>query len=117
MELLRDTSWTYRAPRKRYEEYSQKVDGLVPPLNFYIWCARHGTRGSSSVVPDFVGYYKRPNWPLDEEYARSMLVLYKPFTGDKDGLMGDNESFAEALLEFLLNPIFPRSIQAEIRQK
>jgi hypothetical protein len=56
-----DTSWTYLALRKGYEEYGQKVDGLVPPLNFYMWCARHGTRGSSSVVPDFVGYYKRPN--------------------------------------------------------
>jgi hypothetical protein len=93
------------------------VDGLVPPLNFYMWCARHGTRGSSSVVPDFVGYYKRPTWPLDEEYARSMLVLYKPFTGDEDGLKGDKKSFAEALLEFLLDPIFPWSIEAEIRWK
>jgi hypothetical protein len=68
-------------------------------------------------VPDFVGYYKRPNWLLDKEYARSMLVLYKPFTGDEDGLKGDNESFAEALLEFLLDPIFPRSIEAEIWRK
>jgi hypothetical protein len=113
----KDTSWTYLALRKRYEEYSQKVDGLVPPLNFYMWCARHGSRGSLSVVPDFVGYYKRPNWPLDKEYAQSMLVLYKPFTGDEVGLKGDNESFAKALLEFLLDPIFPRSIEAEIWRK
>jgi hypothetical protein len=46
-----------------------------------------------------------------------MLVLYKPSTGDKDGLKGDNESFAKALLEFLSDPIFPLSIEAEIWRK
>jgi hypothetical protein len=113
----RDTSWTYLALPKQYEEYNQKVDGLVPPLNFYMWCTRHGTCGSSSIVPDVSGYYKRPNWPLDKEYAGWMLALYKPFTGDEDGLKGDNESFAEVLLEFLSGPFFPLSIEAEIQWK
>jgi hypothetical protein len=72
-----NNSWTYSALRKRYEEYGEKGDGVVPLLNFYTWCARHRTRGSSPIVPDFVGYYKRPNWPLDEEYARTILILYK----------------------------------------
>jgi hypothetical protein len=113
-----DYAWTYLALRKRYGEYGEKADQLVPLLNFYTWCARHGTRNSSSIVPDFVGYRKRPNWPSDEEYSRTMLVLYKPFTGSEDGLKGDNtESFAEALLEFITNPVFPRSIEAKIWRK
>jgi hypothetical protein len=64
------------ALRKRYEEYGEKADGVVPLLNFYTWCARHGTWGSSPIVPGFVGYYKKPNWALDEEYARTMLIIY-----------------------------------------
>jgi hypothetical protein len=69
---------------------------------------QHGTQGSFPIVPDFVGYQKRPNWPLDEEYAQTMLILFKPFTGlSEDCLKGDNESFAEALLEFMSNPVFP----------
>ena len=111
-----NTSWTYLALRTRYKEYGSKVDAHVL-LNFNTWCARHGTHSSISVMPDFIGYHKRPSWPLDEDYARTMLVFYKPFIGDEDSLKGDNESFADALMEFVTNPIFPRSIEAEIRRK
>jgi hypothetical protein len=88
--------------------------GISPLLNFYTFCS---TRGSIPIVPDFVGYYKRLNWPLDEEYAKTALILYKPFNCSEDDLKGDKESFAQALLEFMSDPVFPRSVEAEICRK
>jgi hypothetical protein len=57
--------------------------------------------------------WKRIGNELETDWKR----IGSGFTGDEDGLKGDNESFAEALLEFLSGPIFHWSIQAEIRWK
>ena len=54
---------------------------------FHSWICEKKTRktpGSKIVIPHFVSPNSFPVWPITEDYARYVLHVYKPWSGDFD---------------------------------
>lgn len=65
--------------------------------------------------PTFLWYLNRPNWPLDETYAKWTLTLFKPLRESfYQDLKADDGTFASLLIQFMWDADFPRSRLSEI---
>ena len=101
-------SFTWNNLRSKYIDRGKKYIALN--LNKFIvqtWKPR------SATIPQFMGYDSKPTWPLEEDYAKSQLVLFKPWFKDEEELKL-NGKYVDALLEYMSNPEFPRSTYVQI---
>lgn len=82
-------------------------------VNLYTYCADFWKQGKK-IIPQFFGYFNRPSWPLEESYSKWTLTLYKPWHVSIDELKQGHETFAEALINFMQDPLFPPKTRTEI---
>jgi hypothetical protein len=105
-------SWTFDSIMKQYGRTRVDVNWL--PKNLYTWASTASSR--NLVVPNFYGYCQRPNNNLTEEWCKTMLIIYKPWsTDDYETVKAGFKTYREALLNFMSNPEFPRTVEAAIR--
>ena len=89
-------------------------DQDLSDINLYTFCSKHWI-DHKERPPQFFGFHNKPTWPLEENYSRWMLILYKPWRKIDDDLKDINdETFATTLCNFWRNSLFPASIRAEI---
>ena len=56
----------------------------------------------------FTGVNIKPYWPVEEEFAKAMLMIFKEGTWKSvDELQADYDTYAEALAEFVESPSCP----------
>ena len=110
----KSTSWTWESLIRRYKDYSNPSRNN-PIKNFYSWCSENSVRGQE-IVPSFFGYQERSTWPPSEEFSKVSLTIYKPFSKEKSVKDGF-DTFKDALVAFLPDPLFPRDIAARIRRQ
>jgi hypothetical protein len=102
--------FSFESLRKRYEK---RVD--FPNTNFFTWTSQNGVKGKE-IAPHFTGYQSFPNYPLEEDYSKNILQLYKPYIGslNHDGF----ENYTLAFTHFMENDILcPRDIVRAVRSK
>ena len=67
------------------------------------------------IVCQFFGYHNTPSWPLDENYSKWTLTLYKPWIKSTNELKAEDDTFTTTLEKFMYNSkLFPDRIRAEI---
>jgi hypothetical protein len=102
--------FSFESLRKRYE----KREGLRN-TNFFTWTSQEGVKGKE-IAPYFTGFQSYPNYPLEEEYSKNIIQLYKPYFGElhHDGF----SSYTHAFIDFLENgSLCPRDIVRAVRSK
>ena len=82
---------------KRYKQRSNTLSGL----SVYEFSISHWKDGKE-LVPYFFGYYNIPKWPLCETFSKWTLILHRPWRTNPDEVKGHSETYAEALVEYLL---------------
>ena len=80
-------------------------------LNVYQFCVNWQ---KTPKAPQFFGFHNQPTWPLEENYAKWMLTLYKPWRQSTDELKGEDGTFASTLKVFMYDHQFPQQISATI---
>ena len=86
-------SFTFESLRKRYE--ARIGHDFV---NLYTWVAEF-SQYQKAIAPYFFGLNMHPSFPLEEEYSKHILQLFKPYRG----CLGHNTflSYADALTSFM----------------
>jgi hypothetical protein len=74
--------WTYQSLKKKYEARPTDTEGSS--LNFYTWCARHGTKATkpTDFTPRFMGMSVFHGLPVSEVFAEEQLQMYRPYKGE-----------------------------------
>ena len=102
--------FSFDALMKRYQ--CRKQDNLH--LNLYKWSVCFASK--SRIVPNFYGYADRPSNPLDETWSKNVLIIFKPWHGKPATVKIGFPTYVDALLAFLSDPEFPRTVEAAIRK-
>ena len=70
------------------------------------------------VVPVYSNAFFKCSWPICEDYARTVLTLYKPGIKTDNDIIGVHGSCVEALNDFLINnrEFVPRAVTKSIRR-
>ena len=82
-----------------------------PNMCLWDWAKQCNCKGGICQVdhvPIFTGINVKPYWPVTEDYAQAMLMIFKEGTWTTlDDLRADYETYAEALAEFVESPSCP----------
>ena len=92
-------------------KYTRRDEDL-DQINVYKFCVYHFS--SKVIIPQFFGFKDVPTWPLQEEYSKWMLTIFKPWRVAAEELRHADGSYASSLVEFLYNPLFPARKRSEI---
>ena len=82
-------------------------------MNLYLYCAHHWNEGKV-VIPQFFGFHDYPTWPLNEDYSKWTLVIFKPWRNSFDDLKHIDGTFASSLNDYMFHKDFPARKRAEI---
>ena len=103
--------FSFESLRKRYERRVENFN-----VNFYQWTALHAQKSAKEIAPYFTGYKTTPSYPLEEDYARIILQLYKPYRGDLDHEGFD--SYTSAFIDLMAHDVLcPPEIARAVRAK
>jgi hypothetical protein len=106
-------SFSFEDLRKRYEERQDHLS-----MNLYTWTATisQSKKTTIEVAPYFTGFKTIPTWPLEEDYAKTILQLYKPYTGTMNHIGFD--SYTQSFTDFIThNVLCPLEIARAVRAK
>ena len=68
-------------------------------------------------VPVFTGLPVKPVWPVSEDYAKAMLMIFSNGTWHTtEDLKGSHETFAAALAEYLMSENCPTALTETLEQ-
>lgn len=107
--VTNDSKFTWKNIEKKYKERSEEYDGE----NLYEFCALHWHASGPKPI-QFFGFHDKATWPLEESYAKWMLIFFKPWRENIDTLKGDDNTFVSGLERFMYDPKFPARKLAEI---
>ena len=79
----------------------------------YQYCALHWKK-SGTTVPQFFGYHNWPTCPLSKNFSLCTLALFKPWKFKFTEVIGDKESYALYLAEYMYNDDSPAKIRYRI---
>ena len=88
-----------------WDKYLKAVstsDSTALPFNFYQYVISQGK--GAKVVPVLSYAYTHPTWPLQEDFARTVLSLYKTGLKSFGDVKGDHDSYVAALKHYLSVP-------------
>ena len=85
------------------------------PLSFddYYDTLKNKVRGAKLVIPHYVGGKSLPMFPPTRDYARSVLLLYKPWVGT---FVEEGRDFVKEFNEFILSPECPLKVSIPYRR-
>ena len=101
-------SFQWKNIKYKYIRRDEALDGI----NVYKFCVYHFS--SKVIIPQFFGFKDIPTWPLQEEYSKWMLSIFKPWRDSIEDLRHNDGSFVSSLVEFLFDPLFPARKRSEI---
>ena len=87
-------------------------DETLEGINVYKFCVYHFS--SKVIIPQFFGFKDVPTWPLEEEYSKWMLNIFKPWRASSEELRYTDGTYSSTLVEFLVDPLFPARKGSEI---
>ena len=99
-------SFTWKNIVTRYNKRSAKFE----LLNVYQYCALHWKK-IGTTIPRLFGYHDRPTWPLSEIFSLWTLSLFKPCKVKCTEVIGDKETYALELAEYMYIDDFPAKIR------
>ncbi|XP_057310732.1 uncharacterized protein LOC130648690 [Hydractinia symbiolongicarpus] len=81
---------------------SDKRRETEPEISLWNWSKKCNCTCKVDHVPVFTGISTKPVWPVTEDYAKAMLVIFSVGTWhNTEELKGQHESFAAALASFV----------------
>jgi hypothetical protein len=90
---------------------AQNKQDSAPQLScFYDFVIQQGY--GNNVIPVFTHAYLNPTWPLEEDFCRTMLFLYKTGIQKVQDVKGEYNSHVDAFQAYLRspNPIIPEGV-------
>ena len=109
---------TRKTPLDQY--LSDERRKINPDISLYDWakqcnCAKSKSCGRDHV-PVFTGCSKYWIWPVTEDFAKALLMMFSPGTWTTvDDLKMESESFCESLSTFLDSDICPSSVKIMLK--
>ncbi len=99
------------------KHYGSRKDNLDQSFDGDLVSSRKKSRWGKTIIPHYVGGKTFPVYPPTKEYARSVLLLYKPWIGT---FIEEGRDFVEEFNEFILSPNCPVKVKIpfnRIRQR
>ena len=98
---------------KNIESQYKSHDHTLEHFNLYLFCVDYWKEGKVTI-PQFFGYHDVPRWPLDENYSKWTLAIFKPWRESIEELRGIDGLFSTTLKQFMFDSDFPPRKRAEI---
>lgn len=92
----------------RYRTREEQLSHLSLHQFFFLDIEKKSRRTGHTYIPHYVGSSTTPKYPPTEAYARSMLIIHKPWRGSSRGTTG---SKIEEFKAFIADPHCPRSLK------
>ena len=105
--------------KKDLTNYKNRKDAIELDMTFYDWLIykkSNKNKGKSIVIPHFVGGDTRTTFPITEEYARHVLMCYKPWKGDFETIIGKTESCVTQYNQWLESDKCPKIVKIKHAQ-
>ena len=97
----------------KLSDYSHRIQNL--DMSFYDWiCYMKNKSGiGKTYIPHFVGTHTQATFPITEEYAKLVLLVYKPWHGNFAAMLQGDKSILDLYNDFLASSNCPKLVRME----
>jgi len=104
------TSDTHRDLITRYRKLAAANPSMS--LHDFVTNVLKKKKSEKPIIPHYVGANGQPKYPPTKEYARSILLVHKPWASDSPPYLQDTQ-WIEEFKSFVTSPDCPRSVALE----
>ena len=111
----KDGALTKDTPLDKFLSEKRRQDN--PNISLWDWAKQCKCACKCDHVPVFTGLPVKPVWPVSEDYAKAMLMIFSNGTWHTtEDLKGSHETFAAALAEYLMSENCPTALTETLEQ-
>ena len=111
----KDCALTRDTPLDKFLSEKRRQDN--PNISLWDWAKQCNCACKCDHVPVFTGLPVKPVWPVSEDYAKAMLMIFSNGTWHTtEDLKGSHETFAAALAEYLMSENCPTALTETLEQ-
>jgi hypothetical protein len=90
------------------KRYASRKENIQLSFDDYYDSWKNTVKYAKLVIPHYVGGKSLPMYPPTKDYARSVLLLYKPWVGE---FLDDGRDFVKEFNEFIVLPMCPVKVK------